>query len=191
MPPSTETRATLEDLYDVEGKAELIGGRIVHLMPSGDQPNEIGFDIGVSLRDYGKRRNRGFGRGDGLGFAVPELTSGRQTFMPDAFYFDGPRALNRMRFVQGPPTFAVEVRSENDYGPSAEIAMAAKRADYFEAGTLAVWDVDPVAELIHLYRPDDPARPVTFARGSVADAEPAVPGWRIGVDDVFGPIAEA
>ena len=26
--------------------------------------------------------------------------------------------------------------------------MAAKRADYFEAGTLVVWDVDPVAETV-------------------------------------------
>ena len=56
--------------------------------------------------------------------------------------------------------------------------MAAKRADYFEAGTLVVWDVDPVAELIHVYRPDDPARSVDLARGEVAEAEPAVPGWR-------------
>jgi hypothetical protein len=40
-----------------------------------------------------------------------------------------------MRFIEGPPTFAVEVRCENDYGPSADDEYAAKRADYFEAGT--------------------------------------------------------
>ena len=38
--------------------------------------------------------------------------------------------------------FAVEVRSENDYGPEAELALARKRADYFAAGTQVVWDVD-------------------------------------------------
>ena len=69
--------------------------------------------------------------------------------------------------------------------------QAAKRLDYFEAGTLVVWDVDPVAELIHAYRLDDPTRPTTFARGDVADAEPAVPGWQIAVDEVFGPIDPA
>jgi len=47
-----------------------------------------------------------------------------------------------MRFASGAPIFAVEVRSENDYGPAAERAMAAKRADYFACGTLVVWDVD-------------------------------------------------
>ena len=91
-----------------------------------------------------------------------------------------------MRFIEGPPTFAVEVRSENDYGPAAERAIAAKRADYFAAGTLVVWDVDPVAERVHVYRASDPDRPATYGPGQDAEAEPAVPGWAIAVDRVFG-----
>ena len=86
-----------------------------------------------------------------------------------------------MRFVEGTPTFAVEVRSEND----DEAEMADKRADYFEAGTKVVWDVDPIAECIHKYLPSDPTRPVTFTRGQTADAEPAVPGWKVDVDWIF------
>ena len=64
------------------------------------------------------------------------LSSGRESFSPDAAYFLGPFPSNPMRFLVGPPIFAVEVRSENDYGPAAEAAMADKRADYFEAGTV-------------------------------------------------------
>jgi Uma2 family endonuclease len=191
MPPSTETRATIDDLYDVEGKAELIDGRIVPIMASGDHPSEIAFEIAVSLRDHARRIGRGTARGDGLGYAVPELSSGRQSFEPDASYYNGERPRIRSRFIAGPPTFAVEVRSENDRGPASLVAQAAKRADYFEAGTLVVWDVDHVAELIHVYRPDDPTSPKTFARGDIADAEPAVPGWTIAVDDVFGPVESA
>ena len=56
----------------------------------------------------------------------------RQSFRPDASYYAGPKA--GMKFMQGAPVFAVEVRSENDYGPAAEREMAAKRADYFAAG---------------------------------------------------------
>ena len=41
-----------------------------------------------------------------------------------------------MKFYDGAPIFAAEVRSESDYGPDAEAAMARKRADYFAAGTL-------------------------------------------------------
>jgi len=187
MPPSTEVRATLDDLYRVEGKAELIGGKVVKFMASGNLPSEIAFEVAISLRDYARRTGRGIARADGLGFAVPELASGRESFSPDASYYVGPLPANAMRFIEGPPTLAVEVRSEGDYGPAAERAMAAKRADYFEAGTLAVWDVDPLAELVHAYRHEDPGAPRAFARGQVADAEPAVPGWTMAVDAVFGP----
>ncbi len=187
MPPSTEVRETLDDLYRVEGKAELIGGKVVKFMASGDRPSEIALEIAISLRGHVKATGRGIARADGLGFAVPELSSGRESFEPDASYHDGPLPANRMRFIEGPPTFAVEVRSENDYSPSAQREMAAKRADYFEAGTLVVWDVDAVAELVHAYRRDEPGRPRTFARGQVADAEPAVPAWTMAVEEVFGP----
>jgi Uma2 family endonuclease len=90
-----------------------------------------------------------------------------------------------MRFIEGPPTFGAEVRSEGDYTPSALLKMAEKRDDYFQAGTEVVWDVDPIAECIHVYRAADPEHPVTFRRGQTADAEPAVPGWRVAVDWIF------
>jgi hypothetical protein len=40
-------RATFDDLYRVEGKAELVGGRIVHYMASGYEPSVIAFEIAV------------------------------------------------------------------------------------------------------------------------------------------------
>ena len=180
------TRATLDDLLETDGKAELIGGRIVHFMASGFAPSRVALGIAVSLVGYEKSTKRGFAAADGMGFAVPELPSGRESFSPDAAYFDGPPPARRMRFVEGPPTLAVEVRSENDYGDAAEAEIAAKRADYFAAGTLVVWDVDPVAELIHVYRSTDPDHVSTYSRGQTAEAEPAVPGWRMAVDDIFG-----
>jgi Uma2 family endonuclease len=90
-----------------------------------------------------------------------------------------------VRFVEGPPTFAVEVRREGDHGPASEIEMAAKRADYFEAGTLVVWGVDPIAERVHVYRAAGPNQAESRARGWDVDAERAVPGWRVAVDRVF------
>ena len=186
MSATTEKRATIDDLYAVEGKAELIGGRIVHLMCSGDLPSLLAFQIAMSLFAHTQATGRGQARADGLSFAVRELRSGRESFAPDASYYLGPRPTNPLRFVDGAPTFAVEVRSEHDYGPSALREMAAKRADYFEAGTLVVWDVDTVAELIHKHHRDRPDQPTTFGRGAVAEAEPAVEGWRLAVDAIFG-----
>ena len=173
-------RATLADLACVDGKAELVGGRLVPLMPTGDWPGQLAGRIYRRLADYADAAG-GVAYGDNVGFAVPELSTGRESFSPDAAYYTGPPGANRMRFVPGPPDFAAEVRSENDYGPAAEVAIAAKRADYFEAGTLVVWDVDPVARVVRCYRAGDPAAAV-FGPGSEADAEPAVPGWRVAVD---------
>ncbi|MBY0526538.1 MAG: Uma2 family endonuclease [Gemmataceae bacterium] len=185
MASGSTTRATLDDLYSVEGKAELVGGRIVQFMASGDLPTDVAFEISVSLRAYVKATGQGVAKTDGIGYAVPELPSGRESFSPNASYFTGPRPVNRMRFIEGPPNFAAEVRSENDYGNAAELEMAAKREDYFTAGTQVVWDVDPLAETIAVYRANNPTRPVIYRRGDIAEAEPAVPGWRLAVADLF------
>jgi Uma2 family endonuclease len=186
MASGTQTRATLDDLYRVEGKAELVGGRIVPLMPTGRKPHRVAFRIARNLDDFAQQRG-GEAYGDNMGFTVPLLPSGRESFSPDAAYYTGPFPVDEMRFIEGAPTFAAEVRSESDYGPSAEQELADKRTDYFAAGTLVVWDVDPVAECIHVYRASQPAQPTTYRRGQIAEAEPAVPGWRVPVDSIFAP----
>lgn len=89
--------------------------------------------------------------------------------------------INAMRFVPGPPDFAAEVRNKNDYRPAVELALAAKRAEYFEAGTLVVWEVDLEVALVRCYRPGA-ATPIVFGAGYEADAEPALPGWRLAID---------
>lgn len=180
-----QTAAKLDELYRVEGKAELIGGRIVPIMPTGRLPNLVAGRIYRSLAGHVDALGRGEAYTDNMGFAVPELSSGRQSFSPDVSYYVGPFPPNAMRFVEGPPTFAVEVRSEGDYGPAAEAEMAAKRADYFEAGTQVVWDVDPIAQWIRIYRAATPDQPDSFLRGQQVEAEPAVPGWRVATDWVF------
>ena len=184
-PPTGLARATLDDLMRTPGKAELIGGRIVEQMATGYRPSRIAARIFRSLDDHAEASGQGGAYTDNLGFAVAELSSGRESFSPDASYHLGPPPADEMDFIEGSPTFAVEVRSKGDYGNAAEEEMAAKRADYFEAGTPVVWDVDPKAELVRSYRVDDPDHPVIFAPGQVADAEPAVPGWRIAVERIF------
>ena len=180
-----QVRATLDDLYRTPEKAELIGGRIVFFMATGRKPNRVAGRIYRSLAEYAEQSGKGEAFTDNMGFAIPELPSGRESFSPDASYCDGPLPTNPMRFIEGPPTFAVEVRSENDYGDAAEAVLADKRADYFAAGTQVVWDVDPLAECVHVYKASDANRPTTYHRGEVAEAEPAVPGWRVAVAWIF------
>jgi Uma2 family endonuclease len=63
--------------------------------------------------------------------------------------------------------------------------LASKHADYFEAGTLVVWDVDANAQCENVYRSDAPDKPVRLIAGQTANVEPAVPGWRMAVDRIF------
>jgi Uma2 family endonuclease len=179
--------ATLADLAKVEGKAELIAGRIVPLMATGRRPNRVAARIFRSLDDFAEARGTGEAYTDNMCYAVSELSSGRQSFSPDASYFSGAVPKNDMAFIQGAPTFAVEVRSENDYDAGADAAITAKRSDYFEAGTEVVWDVDPVANLIRSYSVRSPNNPTIFVPGQQAHAEPAIPGWAVDVQQLFRP----
>jgi Uma2 family endonuclease len=179
---STKVEATIEDLYKVEGKAELVNGEIVHMSPTGREPHYAAWDIANSLRDYGETIQSGYAVCDNVGFVV-DLPH-RKSFSPNAAFYVGVDP--RRKFFKGAPVFAVEVRSDGDYGPSAEREMAAKRADYFAAGTLVVWDVDLLSEnVVRVYRANDPEKPTAYRRGEIAEAEPAVPGWTMAVDDLF------
>jgi Uma2 family endonuclease len=179
---STKVEATIEDLYKVEGKAELVNGEIILMSPTGILPGYAGDEIFSSLRDYSKRRKFGRAVGDNKAFVV-DLPH-RKSFSPDAAFHVGRET--GMKFYESAPVFAVEVRSDGDYGPRAERRMAAKRADYFSAGTLVVWDVDLLSDdVVRVYRSTDLEKAVIFRRGEIAEAEPAVPGWAMPVDDLF------
>jgi len=179
-----KTQATIEDLYHVpeDGKAEIIDGELRLMSPTGDLPGSAAGEIFVSLRAHARRTGIGRAYTDNVGFVVN--LPNRKSFSPDAAFYLGPRAGGK--FLQGAPIFAVEVRSEGDYGPAAEKEMAAKRGDYFAAGTQVVWDADVLrSEVVSVYRATDPLNPTVYRRGQLAEAEPAVPGWTMPVDDLF------
>jgi Uma2 family endonuclease len=155
--------ATIDDLYHVEGKAELVNGELVLMAAAGKRHGRVALRIAASLLDVALPHRRSFS---------PDVALSLQ---PDS---DG--------FVDGAPVFAVEVRSPEDDGPAAERAMADKRADYFAAGTLVVWDVDIVRDKVgRVYRASDPSLPTTFHGGEQAEAEPAAPDWSMPVDELF------
>lgn len=179
---STKTEATIEDLYKVDGKAELVDGEIVRMSPAGGKPSMAAREISFSLRDYERRTKSGYAVTDNAAFRVN--LPHRKSFSPDAAFYTGGEPT--MNFFEGSPIFAVEVRSEGDYGPKAEEAMARKRADYFAAGTRVVWDVDLLSETpVRVFRASDPESPTLYRRGESAEAEPALPGWTMPVDDLF------
>ncbi|HZS47910.1 MAG TPA: Uma2 family endonuclease [Blastocatellia bacterium] len=181
---TTKIRATIDDLYKVpeNRKAEIVDGKLILMSPTGARPGRAASEIYISLRECERTTKQGYAIPDNVGFVV-DLPD-RDSFSPDAAFHVGDEP--DMEFIHGAPVFAVEVRSENDYGPKAEQALAKKRADYFAAGTLIVWDVDLLSpDVIRSYDSRNPDMPRIFRRDDTADAEPAVPGWRMRVDDLF------
>jgi Uma2 family endonuclease len=172
----------IEALYREKGKAEIVDGRIVRMSPAGWQHGQASLAIVVSLRAHQRLHGGGRAVGDNVGFLV-DLPD-RQSFSPDAAWHTG--GAQGLDFAKGAPVFAVEIRSKESYGPQAEKEIAAKRAEYFTAGTLVVWDVDLLGEIvIRAYRASAPDTVTAYRRGDVAEAEPAVPGWRFPVDELF------
>jgi Uma2 family endonuclease len=179
-----KARATIEDLYHVpeNGKAELVDGEFVRMLPTGVRPGRAGGEIYFGLRLYERQVGGGIAFPDNVGFVVN--LPHRQSVSPDAAWYAG--TAQGMRFLNAPPTFAAEIRSENDYGDRADRDIADKRADYFAAGTLVLWDVDLLGEdVIKVYRSTAPDVPTIYRRGDIAEAEPAVPDWTLPVDDLF------
>jgi hypothetical protein len=49
-----------------------------------------------------------------------------------------------------------------------------------------LFDVDLLGDdVIKVYRASDPNNPKIYRRGEIAEAEPAVPGWKMSVNELF------
>jgi Uma2 family endonuclease len=173
-------QATLDDLELVEGPAEIVNGKVV-MKPRHGFPHSraVGFIV-RRLDDYEERTQLGYSVGPKTNYEV--ALPNRQSFCPDGSFYAGPPEGDDL--MEG-PLFAVEVRSAGDYGLPAERAMATKRAEYFAARTQVVWDVDLRDRCIRAYRADAPTAPAIFKAGDDAHAEPALPGWRMRVDEML------
>jgi Uma2 family endonuclease len=181
----TKRMASVEDLYNAPndwGSHELVNGELVHMPPTGFGPGRASGRIYAALLQYEEQSGSGYAIPDNVGYVVN--LPHRRSFSPDASYALTAPA-DQMRFIDGAPIFAVEVRSESDYGPKADAEYAAKRRDYFAAGTQVVWDVDPVMRIVRSYQKSAPDTPILFRPEDTADADPALPGWRLAVSNIF------
>src|SRR3989442_16020260 len=101
----TKSPATVEDLYSVEGKAEIVNGEIVHMSPTGFLPGRASKSIVRSLDDYAEAHGGGVAVPDNVGMVVN--LPNRRSFSPDAAWYTGDAEAAGMRFLDGAPAFAV------------------------------------------------------------------------------------
>ncbi len=175
----------VEELMQIDEKAEIVGGNMFEIALAGGKPSYAAGEVFFALRQWIQQNVEGVAFGDNAGFLC-DLPN-RKSFSPDAAFYIGPEI--EMGFLPIPPVFAVEVRSDGDYGRRAEAAITAKIADYFAAGTLVVWDVDLLnEEVVAKYSAPNSTEPQVFRRGDHADAGVAVAGWSMAVDALFAPV---
>lgn len=177
-------QATLDDLEQVEGLAEIVNGEITMLPPRDSRHTRAGMYISSRLLEYEARTKLGWVFVAGANY--PVLLPQRQSLCPDvSFYVPAESSKSE----DGALALVVEIRSAGDYGLPAERAMAAKRADYFAVGTKVVWDVDIRREgWIRSYRAEEPRSPLVFKRGDHAHAEPALINWSVSVSDLIAEV---
>jgi Uma2 family endonuclease len=84
-----------------------------------------------------------------------------------------------LRFLDGPPTLAVEVLSANDVHEDVHEKLEA----YLDAGTPVVWIVDPFDFTVTVYRRGQ--EPVMFNRTQELAGDPDLPGFRCPVAAIF------
>ena len=125
MSSSTQTAATLDDLYRVEGKAELIDEEgSLRLMATGRRPNQIASRIFRSLRrPHAELPAEKRAYTDNIGFAATSARLGPRVILAGCVVL--PRPVPRERNAVPRRTSGlsqVEVRGENDYGDAADRA---------------------------------------------------------------------
>ncbi len=101
--------------------------------------------------------------------------------LPDVCFISAARmaTLDLDRFVDKGPDLAIEVRS-----PSNTLAeLRRKMQKYFDAGTLVGWILDPRSMRAYVSRPGEVE--TMLSPTDTIDAEPAIPGFRCVVRDLF------
>jgi Uma2 family endonuclease len=82
-------------------------------------------------------------------------------------------------FLEVAPELIVEVRSKNDTVKE----LAAKVADYLQAGAKLVWVVDPASESVIEHRAGQP--PKTYLKSDSLSCEDVIPGFRLALDELY------
>lgn len=176
-PPGSATEdQCLAALQRDEGLFELVDGTLVE-KTMGFFESRVGFLIARLLDEYAERH--------GLGLVLGESALMRisgQLRMPDAAFFSAGRipaqGLARKIMPAG-PDLAVEVLSDSN--TAAE--MERKRGEYFAAGTVLVWEVEPELRLVRVYTAPDTFH--TVHEDGTLEGEPALPGFRLPLRELF------
>jgi Uma2 family endonuclease len=157
---------------------ELIDGTLVE-KPMGYRESSLAMWIGARLQLFVEERELGIVAGaDGFMRLAP-----RNVRIPDVSYVSygrlpDPDAAD-VAIADFAPDLAVEVLSPSN----TRREMERKRRDYFAAGTLLVWEIDPKKEIVEVYQAPDSVKRLTKADNLTGNS--VLPGFKARVADLF------
>lgn len=174
--------ATEKDVIAVEARedrlCELVEGTLVEKVMGFDE-SELAILISFFLSAYVRPRKLGIVTGpDGTIRLMPGLVR-----IPDVAFYSRARFPGGKR-PRGPipdlaPDLAVEVLSKGN----TKKEMQRKLREYFEAGVLLVWYVDPKSRTAQVFTAAD--RGVTLHEGETLDGGVVLPGFRLPLSQLF------
>jgi Uma2 family endonuclease len=158
---------------------ELVNGRVVPTMPTGDEHGDVELELGARLRFYGKESKRGRAVSGEVGIYIrrdPDTVRAADIVFISRERDVRPRAEGYLEIA---PELVVEILSPDD----RMSRIREKLHDYFSAGVLVVWLVDPALRRVLIYR--SPTDMAVLDEGQVLADEDLLLGFSVSVADLF------
>ena len=160
------------------GRCELIRGELTMMNPAGDQHGRVVISISYAVTHHVKTHDLGVLHGAETGFVLSRDPDTVRA--PDLAFTRAERARPATPgFVPGAPNLAVEGLSPDDR-PGY---VREKVAEWLEAGTLAVWVVDPRKRNVTVHATGD--EPTEYGEADTIPGGDLLPGFELAVRDVF------
>jgi Uma2 family endonuclease len=179
--PIAETITTADQLFAAPdlGPCELLRGELIMMSPAGSEHGMIAAELAAILRDFVKPRGLGIVLGAETGFRIAENPDTVRA--PDVAFIRRERIGGELPdgFFPGAPDLAVEVLSPNDRAG----AVLKKVQDWLEAGSAAVWVVDPKTQTVTIYGAD--RRAVMLSASETIPGGELLPGFSAPVAGIF------
>lgn len=173
------------DLPSGQVNYELINGRLMMMVPPGDDHGSIQAEFAAELVFQAKRRGLGLVRTE-VGIVLrrnPDCVFGADVVFLAAASL--PPRRSPEGYLETIPTLVVEIRSKNDTLAYVE----RKIADYLKAGVRLAIVIDPEARTAALHRPNQPV--VLLAASDELTCEDIIPGFRLPLANLFADLPPA
>jgi Uma2 family endonuclease len=158
---------------------ELVNGRVVPTMPTGDEHADVEAELGMRLRAYGKETQRGRAVGGEVGIYIrrnPDTVRAADLVFISRERDLRPRAKGYFEIA---PELVVEILSPDD----RMSRMREKLRDYFSAGVQVVWVVDPALRRVLVHR--SLTDMTVLDDRQILTEEELLPGFGVAVSDLF------